>query len=158
MKKKTAITVLVIIIIGAMFLGFLLVNKGDGPIMGMVLGDTAIESTEAYDKTVQELGDGIYLVLSSAFNKYQEDFSMVIPEGDDLYANLHFVESPQGSEFTGKWIKDGNIIGEEVGTLSTGPEGIISYMIDGNEVVEGSYAFELYDGDERIFEITFSIE
>lgn len=158
MKKKTAITVLVIIIIGAIFLGFLFVNKGDGPVMGMVLADTAIESMEAYDDAAQVQGDGIYLIVSSAFNKYQEDYKTDIPEGNDLYATIHFVECPQGSEYTGKWIKDGTVIKEDIGTLPTGPEGVIAYMLDGDSVVNGSYTFELYDGDGKIFEMTFSVE
>jgi len=158
MKKKTAGTVLAVIIIGAIFLGFLLVNKGDGPVMGMVLADRALENTEAYDNAAQSQGDGIYLVVSSAYNKYQEDYKADIPEGNDLYATIYFVECPQGSEYTGKWIKDGAVINENIGTLPTGPKGVISYILDGGSVVSGSYTFELYDGDGKIFETTFSIE
>lgn len=158
MKKKTAIIFLVIIIIIAIFLGFLLVNKGDGPVMGMVLADRAMENTEAYDDAAQTQGDGIYLVLSKAFNKYKEDYKTDIPEGNDLYAVIYFVECPQGSEYAGKWIKDDTVIKEDVGRLTTGPKGVISYMLEGDSVVSGSYIFELYDGDGKIFEKSFSVE
>lgn len=158
MKKKTAITVLVVILIGAILLGFLLLNKGDGPVMGMVLADTAIENAKAYDAAAQAQGDGVYLVVSSAFNKYQEDYKTDIPQGNDLYATIHFVECPKGSKFTAKWMKEGTVIEEDIGTLLTGPEGVIAYKLDGDNVVSGSYTFELYGGDGKIFEMTFSVK
>lgn len=158
MGKKTAIIVLAIVIAAAIILGFLLVNKGDGPVMGMVLADRAMENTQSYSNTAEAQGDGIYLVVSNAFNEYQEDYHSSIPESKDLYAAIHFVECPKGSEYTGKWTMDGKVIFEEQGALSTGPEGVISYMFDGGSVVKGSYTFELYDGDEMIFEYTFSVE
>lgn len=157
MNKKTAITVLVFIIVVAIFLGFLFVNKGDGPVMGMILADVAMENTETYNNASDTHGDGIYLIVSNAFNKFQEDYKANIPGKNDLYATIHFVECPQGSEYTGKWIKDGNVIQEDKGTLTTGPEGVITYMLDGDSVVKGSYTFELYDGDKKIFEKTLSV-
>lgn len=158
MNKKTSITVLTIFIVAAMFLGVLLTNKGDGPVVGMILANKAMESTDAYNNAEKAQVDGKYMVVSNAFNKFQEDYKVSIPANKDLYATVHLVECPKGSEYTGKWIKDGTVIHEEKGTLLTGPEGVISYMIEGNKVVKGSYAFTLFDGDKKIFEKTFSIE
>jgi len=158
MKRHTAITVLIVIIAGAVLLGFLFLNKGDGPVTGMILADRAVENTETYNTTAKTHDDGIYLVVSNAFNKFQEDYKADIPENNDLYVTVHFVECPQGSEYTGKWIKSGIVIHEENRTLPTWPEGVISYMLDGPSVVKGTYTFELYNGNGKIFEKTFSVE
>jgi hypothetical protein len=158
MNKKTAITVLVIIIVAALFLGFLLVNKRDGPVAGIILADKAMEDTNIYNAAAKTHGDGIYLVVSNAFNKFQEDYKANIVKAKNLYATIHFVECPKGSEYTGKWLKEGKVIQNDMGTLPTGPEGVISYMLDKGNVVKGSYSFELYDGDRKIFEKVFSVE
>ena len=158
MKKKTAVVVLVFVIIAALILGFLLLSKGDGPVMGMVLAGSAIENTDAYNDAVQAHGNGIYLVVSNAFNKFREEYKIDVPQGKDLYAVIYFVECPQGSEYTGKWVKDGAVLQEETKTLPTGPQGVISYMLDKGSAAKGSYTFELYDGNAKIFEKSFSVE
>lgn len=158
MKRKTTITILVIFIIAAIFLGLLLVNKGDGPVMGMMLSDRNIEDTQSYNDGAQTQGDGTYLIVSNAFNKYQEDYKSDIPQGDDLYAAVYFVECPQGSEYSCKWVKNGVTIKEDTGVLKTGPQGVISYILDGDKVEQGSFVFELYDGSKKIFEKEFSVE
>lgn len=158
MNKKTALTVLAIIIVAALFLGFLLVNKGDGPVVGMIMANKAMENTDTYNNAAKTHGDGVYLVVSNAFNKFQEEYKANIPGSKNLYATIHFVECPKGSEYTGKWLKDGKVIQDGKEALPTEPEGVISYMLDGGSVVQGSYIFELYDGDRKIFEKAFSIE
>lgn len=158
MKKKTATTVLVVMIVMAIFIGLLLINKGDGPVMGMVLADRTIETTDDYETAVETQGDGVFLILSNAFNKYQEDYKTDIPSGHDLYATVYLVECPQGSEYTAKWLQDGVVMQEELGVLQTGPKGVISYKLPSDNVIVGSYQFELYDGDEKIFEMSFSVE
>jgi len=158
MNKKTAIFVLTILVAAAIFLGFMLVNKGDGPVTGMIMANRALENMEIYNDAAGTKDDGIYLIVSNAFNKFQEDYQAEIPESNDLYAAIHFVECPKGSEYTGKWMKDGNLLQEDNGTLLTGPEGVISYKLDGDSVVKGSYTFKLYDGDKKMFEKTFSVE
>jgi hypothetical protein len=158
MKKKTAVAVLVVFIVAAIFLGFLFANKGDGPVAGMILADRAMENTETYKNAAKTPGSGIYIVVSSAFNKFQEDYKAGIPESKDLYAAVRFVECPKGSEYTGKWLKDGAVIREEKGTLTTDAEGVLTYMLEAKNVVKGSLTFALYDGDKKIFEKTFSIE
>ncbi len=157
MGKKTAIIVLAVVIAAAIFLGFILVNKGDGPVTGMILAEKAIENTQAYSNAAMEHGNGVYLVVSNAFNKFQEDYKADILEGQSLYGTIYFVECPQGSEYTGKWVKDGNVIAEEKGTLSTGPKGVISYMLNEDSVTKGSFTFELYDENSKIFEYTFLV-
>lgn len=158
MKKKTAVVVLVVVIIAALVLGFLLLSKGDGPVMGMVLADRAMENTDAYNAAARAHGDGIYLVVSNAFNKFREEYKTDVPQGKDLYAVIYFVECPQGSSYTGKWVKDNAVLQEETKTLPTGPQGVISYMLDKSSAAKGNYTFELYDGNTKIFEKSFSVE
>ena len=126
--------------------------------MGMILANRTIEDTTAYSDAAKVHEDGTYIVISNAFNQYQTDYETSIPLGEDLYAILYFVECPQGSEFTGKWIKDDIVIKEGNGILTTGPAGVISYTLGGESIVTGgNYTFELYDGDKMIFEYTFSV-
>jgi len=158
MNKKTSAIVLGIFIAASIFLGLLLINKGDEPVAGMILSDKALDNKDAYHSAEQLHGEGIYLVVSKAFNKFQENYKTRIPEGNDLYATIYLIECPKGSEFIIKWLKDGKVIKDEIGILSTEATGVISYMLDGTYVVEGFYSIELYDGDKRIFEKEFSVE
>ena len=157
MNKKTSITVLIAVIAAAVFLGFVLLNKGDGPVMGMMLSSGPVESIEEYEDAAEASGESVYMTVSKSIGKFQEDFGQSIPAGKDLYAAVYFVECPEGSQYTAKWIKDGSIAAEETGTLATGPKGVISYMLEGSLTAAGSYAFELYDGENIIFEKTFEV-
>ena len=48
MGKKTAITMLVALIVCAVLVGMLLLNKSDGPVSGMILSEMPIADAEAY--------------------------------------------------------------------------------------------------------------
>ena len=158
MNKKTTIIVFALVIAAAIFMGFLFLNKGDGPVAGMILSDSIIENTEEYGEAAKNPANGTYLVVSNAFNKYQEDFLADIPGGVDIYAAVHFVECPKGSVFIGKWIYDGNVVAEKEKTLMTGPTGVISFMLDGTNANAGSCIFELYQENNKIFEKEFDIK
>ena len=158
MSKKTAIIVLAIVIAAAIFLGFLFLNKSDGPVMGMLLADKPVKDIDAYTDVEKTPGDGIYQVVSPAFNKYNVDYESDIPQGEDLYATVHFVECLKGTEYTARWLKDGEVINEEKEALTTEPTGVISYMLEAESVSGGSYTIEIYDGDRKIFEYAFLVE
>ena len=158
MSKKAAVLILVIVMAAAVFAGIVLLNRGDGPVMGMILSGGEIADTGAYTDAEKTHDNGTYLVVSSAFNQYQADYEADIPEGETLYAAVHFVECPQGSAFTAKWSRDGAVIAQEDGILSTGPEGVISYILDGAEVIGGSYTFVLYRDGDSLFEYSFSVK
>jgi len=158
MNKKTSVIALGILIAAAILLGLLLINKGDEPVAGMILSDKALDNLDVYHSAEQLHGDGIYLVVSKAFNKFREDYKAGIPEGKDLYITIYLIECPKGSEFTIKWLKDGKVIKDEIGILSTEATGVISYMLDESSVVKGIYGIEIYDGDKRIFDKEFSVE
>ena len=157
MGKKATIISLVIVIAAAILLGTVLLNKGDGPVAGIILSNGEIVDKGMYSDA-EATHDGVYLVVSNAFNRYQADYEADIPQGGTLYAAVHFVECPQGSAFTARWSRNGAVIAQEDGTLSTGPEGVISYKLDGAGVTGGSYTFALYQDGESIFQYSFAIE
>jgi hypothetical protein len=157
MGKKTALVVLAGVLVAAVLLGILLLNKGDGPVAGMILSGQAIATTQEYADVEKARGDGVYLVVSNAFNKFKEEYSAAIPTGSMLYATVHFVECPKGSAFTAKWSRDGAMVAEETATLTTEPQGVIAYELGAEAVTPGNYTFALYDGETEIFEYTFGI-
>lgn len=158
MGKKAAITALVGLIACAILLGALLLNKGDGPVTGMILSGAPVADAEAYADAAEQRGEGIFLVVSNAFNKYQTDYQSAIPAGSELYASVYFVECPAGSDFTAKILNDGTAVFEQEGTLETGPYGVICYPLDGETLPAGDYVFALYDGEEQIFSQPFTLE
>ncbi len=158
MGKKAAITALIGLIACAILLGALLLNKGDGPVTGMILSGAPVADAEAYADAAEQRGDDIFLVVSNAFNKYQTDYQSAIPAGSELYASVYFVECPAGSVFTAKILNDGTAAFEQEGTLETGPYGVICYPLDGETLSAGDYVFALYDGEEQIFSQPFTLE
>lgn len=158
MGKKAAITALIGLIACAILLGALLLNKGDGPVTGMILSGAPVADAEAYADAAEQRGDDIFLVVSNAFNKYQTDYQSAIPAGSELYASVYFVECPAGSVFTAKILNDGTAAFEQEGTLETGPYGVICYSLDGETLSAGDYVFALYDGEEQIFSQPFTLE
>jgi hypothetical protein len=71
----------------------------------------------------------------------------------------HFVvECPKGSQFTAKWLLNGENIKEDSKALSTDKSGIISYLLEGTLVKKGSYSFEVYYEGRKVLEKDFQIE
>ncbi len=158
MGKKTAITMLVALIVCAVLVGMLLLNKSDGPVSGMILSEMPIADAEAYSSANEAHGDGIYLVVSNAYNKFQTDYQAAIPAGSELYANMYFVECPAGSAFTTKLLKDGALVTEQEGVLKTGPYGVVAYSLGTQASQAGTYIIELYDGENLLFTQTYIVE
>ena len=158
MNKKTSIIALSILVAAAVFFGYIFVNKGDGPVMGMIVSDRAIEDTRSYKLQESSPGKESYLILTTEFNKLTEKFKAEIPNGKNLYSNINIVECPKGLQFTAKWVSDNKSIKEETKPLTTNQSGIISYLLEANLANKGSYSFELYNEGKKIFEKNFKIE
>jgi hypothetical protein len=156
MGKKTAFIVLAAVIGMALLLGFVLINKGDGPVTGMILSSEAQATAQAYDDTAKTRGD-VFLVVSNAFNRFEEDYRTEIPLAKDLYATVRFVECDVGTLFTARWMKDGALVFAQEGTLTTPQQGVIAYRLAGEYATVGNYTFTLYRGETKIFEKTFQI-
>ncbi len=157
-KKTTIITIAIIVVAAIVFIGFMLMNGGDGPVMSMILSDKAIESIQSLKTTKSSPDNRIYLILENEFNKYQEKFKTVIPTGKNLCASIYFVEVLKGTKFTARWIADGKTVKEEIREIPTDQQGILSFLLEGHNVRSGSYSLELYDADKKIFEYKFSID
>jgi hypothetical protein len=100
-------------------------------------------------------GDDIFLVVSNAFNKYQNGLSIRNSgRKASFYASVYFVElHGQALVFYGnKTPERGTAAFETGGTLETGPYGVICYFAGRRKRSSaGDYVFALYDGEEQIF-------
>jgi hypothetical protein len=157
MNKKSSIISLTVLVVAAILFGIVLVNKGDGPVMGMVLADKVLTGEEDYEAVVGSRDAGVYLVLSNEMNKLKEKYKAEIPVGKDIFASVYFVECPKGASFKGKWILDGNVVYEETGILQSDKKGIVPYRLEAGKFKNGKCVFELYDGEKKIFGCTFDI-
>ncbi len=158
MGKKVTITTMIALVVCAILIGALLMNKSDGPVTGMILSDMPIADADAYSNAAETKGEGVYLIVSNAFNKFQTDYQYAISHGEELYASVYFVECPAGSEFTAKLLKDGALVSEQTGVLATNPYGVVSYSLGAEATTAGDYVFELYDGDELLFTQAYTVE
>jgi hypothetical protein len=158
MNRRTSIIALAVLIAAAVLFGLVLINKGDGPVMGMIISDKAIGDVENYKNTEAQQDQGTYMVLAKEFNKLNKKLEKRIPSGRDLYANVYVVECPKGTEFTAKWIMDGKNIKEETRAAAEDARSIVTYLLEGSNAKAGGYTFELYKEDHRIFSMEFSVE
>lgn len=157
MKKRGTFILFAFFIIAAVALGFVLVNKGDEPVMGIIVSASAIPDTQQYNAREKAPGTGDYIVLAKEFNKLEEKQNTPIPEGRELYLNLYVVECPKGSEFKVSWSKDGKVVKEETKELSTGQKGIIAYKLENELVKTGQYLVEITDENGKLAECRFSV-
>ena len=150
MSKKATIIAIAILIAAAVILGLILVNKGDGPVMGVIISDKAL--------TDGSNDSGVYLTVNKEFNKFNEKVNSDIPADKDLYANFSLVECPKGSEFNIKWINNNQTVKEEILKLATDQKGTISYLLEASKAKSGNYSLELYNEGKKIFEHRFIIK
>lgn len=156
MNKKKSIIALAILVGIAVIFGFILVNRGDGPIMGMILSTKSVENEQEYKEIETAKNDGVYLVTSMESNKYVEKYKKDIPQNKDLYANIYLAECRQGSKFIIKWVYKNNVIKEEEKALGTDQKGVVSYRLEESKVKEGSYTIEIYFESKKIFTQNFN--
>lgn len=157
MSKKTSIIAITLLIATAVVLGFVLVNKGDGPVIGVIMSDKMVGSVKDFETVNLSEGSGVYIILKKEYNKFNEKFMTDIPSGKDLYANIYFVECPKGSKYTARWVTEGKTVKEEIKELVTEQKGVASFVFDGNKVISGNYSLELYNEGKKIFEYKFPI-
>lgn len=75
-----------------------------------------------------------------------------------MYVSIHFVEVLKGTKFTASWVAAGKTVKEKIKEMPASQEGVLSFLLEGNNVKSGSYLLELYDVDKKIFEYKFSID
>ena len=157
MSKKTSIIVVALLVAAAVFLGLVLVNKGDGPVAGMIMSDKTAESVKDFEAVKISEDSGVYLILEKAYDKFVEKLINNIPAGRDLYANIYLVECPKGSIFNVKWVSEGKTVKEETKELATDKKGVVTYVLDGSNVKSGNYTLEIHTENKKIFEHNFLI-
>ena len=158
MSKKAGVIALIVFVVGAVLLGLLLLNKGDGPVTGMILSSQPIADSAAYKATAEAPDENVYLVVSNAFNQFQVDYTVPISGGNPLVATVFFVECPAGTEFTGSWVKDGKTLATSTAQTETEPYGVLSFPLEGAMVATGDYTFVLSDAGGELFRQAFRVE
>lgn len=156
MKKKQAIIALIILIVIAVFGGLILVNKGDGPVTGVMLSAKPAADENAFGKT--EADKTNYLISVMEYNKFVEKYNTKIPENNDLYAHINLVECRKGIKVKVKWLLQNTAVKEEEKPLLTDQKGIISYELEGEKVKKGSYVIEIYYADKKILTENFIVD
>lgn len=135
MKKIKIITLL-----SALFILTLTLLTGCGGNTNTV--ETCVISTEQYtDKAA----------LESA--PQPESFEA----GQDIFASVHFIESPLGMEYTGKWYIDGEEVKVEEKEMTTDKSGIIVYSLSADDVTAGTVRFEILHGDDVLYSKELSV-
>ena len=71
--------------------------------------------------------------------------------GESIYASVHFIESPLGTEYTGKWYLNGAEIKSETQQMITDRKGIILFTLDANKVTPGTIRFQIMYADDVLF-------
>ena len=158
MSKKAGVIALTVFVVGAVLLGLLLLNKGDGPVTGMILSSQPIADSAAYKGTAEAPDETVYLVVSNAFNQFQVDHQSTIAGGVPLVATISFVECPAGTVFTGSWLKDGEPLAASTAQTETEPYGVLSFSLEGAMVTTGEYTFMLSDESGELFRQAFRVE
>ncbi len=155
--QKAAITALIGLIACAILLGALLLNKGDGPVTGMILSGAPVADAEAYADAQNSAG-------TASFWSYP--MRSQLPNGLSIRHSGRkralcirvLCGMPGRLRVYAKILYDGTAAFEQEGTLETDPYGVICYPLDGETLPAGDYVFALYDGEEQIFSQPFTLE
>lgn len=66
--------------------------------------------------------------------------------GKDIYANIYFIESPKGMEYTARWTQNDNKLKIETKKMETDKQGMMIFTLEADNVNTGTILFEvLYD-------------
>lgn len=63
--------------------------------------------------------------------------------GKEIFASVHFVESPQGMEYKIKWYLNNNEIKSETKATTKGPQDIVVYSLEADKATAGSLKVEI---------------
>ena len=68
--------------------------------------------------------------------------------GQEVYASVAFIESPQGMEYTARWSMDGKEVKSETKAMITDKTGVLVFSLKGEQVKTGKLKLEiLYKSD-----------
>ena len=78
--------------------------------------------------------------------------------GEDIYASVHFIESPLGMEYIGKWYAGDAEIKTETQKMITDKKGIIVFSLEGSKVISGTIRFEILYGSDVLYSKEFPVQ
>lgn len=63
--------------------------------------------------------------------------------GEQIYANIHFIESPKGTEYAAIWYMDGTEIKRETKETENDMQDLIVYELEAEQVLSGALKLEI---------------
>lgn len=63
--------------------------------------------------------------------------------GKEVFASVHFIESPKGMEYTVKWSLDNNEIKSETKATANGPRDTVVYNLEADKAKAGTLKVEI---------------
>jgi hypothetical protein len=78
--------------------------------------------------------------------------------GKDIYANVYFIESPLGMEYTARWTMKGSEIKMEKKEMKTDKQGLIIFTLEAENVDTGTLVFEVLYGNNKLLSKELSVQ
>lgn len=93
-----------------------------------------------------------YVITNEQYRSKEELKNANQPEevtaGKTIYASVYFIESPKGMEYAGKWYLDDKEIKSDTQEMPTNQQGIITFSLDGDQVMAGTLKFQVVYEDD----------
>lgn len=67
---------------------------------------------------------------------------------EPIYASIHFIESPKGSEYTVKWYLDNNEIKAETKATENDMQDVVVYVLEADQAQKGTLKVEVIYGED----------
>ena len=67
---------------------------------------------------------------------------------EPIYASIHFIESPKGSEYTVKWYLDNNEIKVETKVTENDMQDVVVYELEADQAQKGTLKVEVIYGED----------
>lgn len=77
--------------------------------------------------------------------------------GKELYANIYFIESPKGTEYTLKWYRNDTEVYSSKLEMQEDRKGLLIFNIEGSIVTEGSWKIEVINRDKVVYTKEFTV-
>lgn len=78
--------------------------------------------------------------------------------GEDIYANVYFIESPLGMEYSARWTAGGTEVKAETKEMETDKQGMIVFTLEAENVETGIIVFEVLYGDDILLSKELSVQ
>ena len=78
--------------------------------------------------------------------------------GEPIYANIHFIESPKGTEYTAIWYLDGTEIKRETQKTESDMQDLVVYELEAEQTLSGILKLEITYDDTILLTKEFEIQ